>query len=123
MPSEQLETTRQSEVTRLKEFLSDESPGVRICGINGMGGVGKTFLVDHVLATVDPARQGYLKLSVDGAHREHLDDFMDLIDGRLAARTLPPPANPAWDYFPNVRKAAACHRALCDQVQRELDDA
>jgi hypothetical protein len=111
---------RNSEVSRLTALLENLSDGLNICGLNGPGGIGKSFLVEHVLESVDLAKEGFLYLSVNAADPQKRGDFLGLIEGQLAPRSLPPPAKPKTDYFPQIREIAALYRDFSQQVASEL---
>lgn len=124
---------RRSEVARLLDALrsggaghegGSPTPGLRIIGVSGPGGVGKSYLLRHVLDVAEALRDGgaprWLKLSIDGSNEQARGDFFALIDGQLARHSLPLPAKPKHDYFPHVRKVAAIHRALVEGVAAEL---
>ncbi len=114
---------RGSEVARLLAALESAGSGLRIVGISGPGGVGKSYLLRHVLEAVEATTPRWLKLSVDGSNQQTRGDFFALVDGQLAKHGLPPPARPKRDYFPHVRRVAAIHRALVADVIAELDAA
>ena len=76
----------------------------------GPGGVGKSFLLAHVLEAAQPARLGWLVLTADAANPDTRGDFLGLIEGQLFRRSLPPPADRTKDYFPHLREIAALHR-------------
>jgi hypothetical protein len=101
--------------------LEDTSTALRIVGISGPGGVGKSYLVRHVLDAAEAEGARWLKLSVDGANESARGDFFALVEGQLAKVNLPPPAQPKRDYFPHIRKVATTHRALVEAVAAELD--
>jgi len=117
---------RRSEVARLLDALSGAGAGLRIVGVSGPGGVGKSYLVRHVLDVAEAVPEGaagaprWLRLSVDGSNQQARGDFFALVDGQLARHSLPPPATPKHDYFPHVRRVAAIHRALVEGVAAEL---
>jgi hypothetical protein len=111
---------RRSEVTRLSALLERDAPGLVIGAISGPGGVGKSFLLDHVLGAFDVEAHGLLRLSVDGSNPQLRGDFFGLVDGMLARRALPPPARAERDYFPELRRIAALHRDVVEQVAAEL---
>jgi hypothetical protein len=115
---------RNSEVSRLTsliESLNDGlNNGLNICGINGPGGIGKTYLVEHVLERIDLEKEGFLYLSVNAADPQKRGDFLGLIEGQLAPRSLPPPARPKTDYFPQIRDIAAIYRDFSHQVAIEM---
>jgi hypothetical protein len=111
---------RRSEAARLAELLKKREPGLRICGISGPGGVGKSYLLRHVEGAVDAVSLGWLRLAIDGSNEQSREDFFGLIDGQLAKLSLPAPARPTNDYFPQVRRVASIHRGLVEAVTAEL---
>jgi hypothetical protein len=117
-----METVHRSEVAQLTEVIRRPPSQVSIVGVSGPGGVGKSFFIDDALAAVDPAALGYLRLRVDGSNRAAVGDLFALLD-QLMPRSLEAPARPEADYFPQVRRVAAAHRALVDAVAEELGSA
>ena len=111
---------RPSEVKRLSQILTRDDSDLAICAISGPGGVGKTYLLEHVLTAHSPAELGYVYLRVDGSNPETRGDFFGLVADQLAARSLPPPAITSRDYFPEVRRIAVLHRKLVENVEQEL---
>jgi hypothetical protein len=112
---------RPSEATRLRTIITGHREGLAICGISGAGGIGKSYLVEHVLSSLEPAKAGWLALRIDAAQAQARADFFALVDGQLARRSLPLPADPRVDYFPETRRVAAAHRALVARVTKELE--
>ncbi|MDO9022887.1 MAG: hypothetical protein Q8S73_26400 [Deltaproteobacteria bacterium] len=117
-----METVHRSEVAQLTEVIRKPPTQVSIVGVSGPGGVGKSFFIDDALAAVDPTALGYLRLRVDGSNRAAVGDLFALLD-QLMPRSLEAPARPDADYFPQVRRVAAAHRALVDAVAEELGSA
>ena len=112
---------RGSEVTRLTQLLDQPPDGLSIVAISGAGGVGKTFLVNHVLETTLPENHGYMLLRADASNALARTDFFALIEGQLFRRSLPRPADPRKDYFPRLREIAALHRTLVDDATVEME--
>lgn len=124
MPNERqtdADAFRPSEATRLRAIVTSHGQGLAICGISGAGGIGKSFLVEHVLSSLEPAKGGWLALRVDASHAQARGDFFALVDGQLARRSLAPPADPRVDYFPETRRVATAHRDLVARVTSELE--
>ncbi|MBL9106288.1 MAG: AAA family ATPase [Myxococcales bacterium] len=111
---------RGSEVTRLLHAIEAAPDGLSIVGVSGPGGVGKSFLLAHVLEAVEPAEHGWLVLSADAANPDTRGDFLGLVEGQLFRRSLGPPADRTRDYFPHLRELAALHRDLVERAVAEL---
>jgi hypothetical protein len=111
---------RTSEVTRLAKALQEAPEGLSIVAVSGPGGVGKSFLVAHVLETIKPESLGFLVLTADASNPDTRSDFFGLVEGQLFRRQLPPPADRSRDYFPGVREVASTHRAIAEQALAEL---
>lgn len=112
---------RPSEAGRLRSIVLDHHDGVAICAVSGAGGIGKSYLIEHVLSSLEPAKLGWMVLRVDAAQAQARGDFFALVDGQLARRSLSPPADPSTDYFRETRRVAAAHRDLVGRVARELE--
>jgi hypothetical protein len=115
-----LDAYRPSEATRLRNIVTGHSAGLAICSISGAGGIGKSYLIEQVLSSLETSKSGWLTLRIDAAQEQVRGDFIALIDGQLARRTLGPPANPRIDYFPETRRVASANRALVARVSNEL---
>lgn len=111
---------RASEVTRLLEVLREPGPGLSVVGISGPGGVGKSFLLAHVLDRLDPVEHGYLLLRADGSNPDTRNDFFGVIDAQLFRRSLDAPADAGKDYFPRLREVVAEHRSVTEEAMHEL---
>src|SRR5262249_11761199 len=85
---------RPTEATRLRTIITDHREGLAICGISGAGGIGKSYLIEHVLSSIEPPKAGWMVLRMDAAQAQARGDFFALVDGQLARRSLAPPADP-----------------------------
>lgn len=112
--------SRASEVSRLLQVLREPPPGLSVVGISGPGGVGKSFLLAHVLDQLDPVKSGYLVLRADGSNPDTRNDFFGVIDAQLFRRSLDAPGDAARDYFPRLREVVAEHRSVTEEAMQEL---
>jgi len=110
---------RQSEVARLTRAITEAPAGLSIVSVSGAGGVGKSYLVHHVLDSISARAEDVVSLRVDGSNRDAVHDFVGLIEA-LAPRQMPPPAKPNTDHFGRVRKIAEAHRDVLEAAQKEL---
>lgn len=111
---------RPSEVKRLEKLLTTEHENLSICSISGPGGVGKTYLLNHVLSKLSPKTLNYLTLRMDGSSREKSSEFFGLVADQLAKRSLPRPAKQNRDYFPNTRNIEDLHKRLLGDLDKEI---
>ena len=111
---------RSSEIAALSKLVREPESGLSVAAVVGPGGVGKSYLLDEVFRLEKPAELGYMHLSVDASNPQTRGDFFGLIDGQLAARSLPPPARPDYDYFPQLRAAAGLYRDMVEKARDEL---
>ncbi len=102
---------RDSEVTRLTTLFQERGVGLSIVSISGPGGVGKSFLLNHVLETLGSEQLGYLVLRADASNPETRADFFGVVE-QICRSSLPPPADRSKDYFPHVRGLADNHRRV-----------
>lgn len=102
------------------EAIEGASDGLSIIGVSGPGGVGKSFLLNHVFEVLEPEKNGYLLLTADAANPDTRGDFFGIIEGQLFRRALSPPADRTKDYFPHLRDLAEQHRRIVAEAVAEM---
>ena len=107
---------RETEVASLTRLLREAKPGLQVAAITGPGGVGKSYLLEEVFSQENPRDLEFMHLSIDGSNPQTRSDFMGLVEGQLAARSLPPPARPENDYFPQLRDVARTYREVRSDI-------
>ena len=94
---------RQDATRHLLAVLRGEenAPGkLSVLSVEGPGGIGKTFLFDHVLATNDLSERKYLTLRVDGGSGEDSVHLFSSVDRMVTAASSPAIRDkPAGYYF------------------------
>ncbi|MGZ3421277.1 MAG: ATP-binding protein [Polyangiales bacterium] len=121
MAAEHPDIHRASEVTRVTSILEERNRGLSIVAISGAGGVGKTFLVNHILECMPLEGSGYMLLRADASNAQARGDFFALVEGQLFRRSLPPPADSRKDYFPKLRDVANIYASLVEEASAEME--
>lgn len=116
-----IETTRQTEFHQVCSWFETQAePGkIDIYGISGYGGIGKSYLLRHVLEHVRPVTKGYLSITLDGSDPSILGDLIGIYDHSLAPRSVPL-GKQNYDYFPHARKLAREHGKLARAVNNAV---
>jgi hypothetical protein len=116
-----IEETRPSEFHRVSKWLNShaEHGRVDIYGISGYGGIGKSFLLRHVLDQIRPISKGFITITLDGLNQSILGDLIGIYDHSLAPRTIPK-GKQNYDYFPHARRLAREHSKLARAVNEEI---
>ena len=82
-----------------------------------MGGVGKTYLLTHVIQQVEPEKNGQLVIWVDASAKGMTDDFMRIVGEMMAPLHIRGiPNSVKKDFFPQVRKLEAIYKAECEAL-------
>ncbi len=115
-------STRPTEFAKISSWFDAvaEAGRVDIYGISGYGGIGKSFLLRHVLDQKRPAKKGFLPLMVDGSNPAILGDMMAIFDQCLAPRSIPL-GKESFDYFPRARRLSREHAKLARDVKDALE--
>lgn len=113
-----IETTRQTEFHQVCSWFDSpaEAGKVDIFGISGYGGIGKSYLLRHVLEHIRPVTKGFLTITLDGSNPSILGDLIGIYDHSLAPRSIPR-GKQNYDYFPHARKLAREHGKLARAVK------
>jgi hypothetical protein len=111
---------RTSEETRLHSAIAGAPDGLSIVSVSGPGGIGKSFLVEHVLDALSSSDRAFFTLRGDASNPDTRGDFFGILEGQVFSRSLPPPADSTKDYFPSFRRIADLHRALVEGAKAEI---
>ena len=113
---------RLNERDLLLSSLKSPDEGLEIIGVSGYGGVGKTYLVRHVLEELEPEKSGSLVIWVDGGAKDLNGDFMRLVNESLAPLQLKGvPDSSGHDFFPRTRKLKKAHDIQVERVIRKIE--
>ncbi len=111
---------RDNPVEDISRVLSDQQPRtrIRIISISGPGGVGKSYMLNHVLSGLDLASLNYLPLRVD-ANTSSVT-LADLMVRDLIA-TTPPAISGDPQYFRVTREGWHCLQRMDADARAELE--
>lgn len=117
-----IKDTRPSEFDRVCKWLDSNSEHgkVDIYGLSGYGGIGKSFLLRHVLDHIRPTNKGFLSIFLDGSVPSILGNLIGIYDHSLAPRTVPS-GKQNYDYFPHARRLALEYAKLERAVNDEIN--
>jgi hypothetical protein len=117
-----IEETRPSEFNRVRKWLDSnpEHGKVDIYGLSGYGGIGKSFLLRHVLDHIRPTGNGFLSIILDGSDPSILGNLIGIYDHSLAPRSVPY-GKQNYDYFPHARRLAIEYAKLERVVTSEIN--
>jgi hypothetical protein len=115
---------RQSEISALTEALRSPKDKFEMFSLSGMGGVGKTYLLSHVMQQIEPERHGRLIIWVDASSKGMADNFMRILSEMMAPTHLKGiPRGIKKDFFPQVRNLEKIYRAECDGLLASLNSS
>lgn len=119
---------RTSEAARIQNVINEwiaapaKSGKFLMVGISGYGGVGKSFLLNGVLAEQQLERRDVIPVRLDGSNKQLLSDLMAMIDEKMAPRDIRFKGSRLGDeQFPETRKLAIFQRKLEAKVHVELN--
>jgi hypothetical protein len=117
-----IQDTRPSEFHRVSKWLDSnpEHGKVDIYGLSGYGGIGKSFLLRHVLDHIRPTGKGFLSIIADGSDPSILGNLIGIYDHSLAPRSVPR-GKKNYDYFPHSRRLALEYAKLERDVNDEIN--
>ena len=110
----------------INEWLaaSPKTSKFSILGISGYGGVGKSFLLNSVLAEQKLETRDTFHVTIDGSDKPLLTDFMAMVDNMVAPRDIRfKGSKPGDDQFPETRSLVESQRKLTAKVVAELDES
>jgi hypothetical protein len=103
----------------IASFEAARGASFGIIGISGLGGVGKSYLLDYVLRESKPHLADALIIRVDGSNTKLLTDFAGLVNHQLAPRILP--GAPPKDFFHLTRRLVNALYAVQCGVENDID--
>jgi len=118
-----IEDTRRSEFHRVSNWLNSnpEHGRVDVYGLSGYGGIGKSFLLRHVLDHIRPTtNKGFLAIKLDGSDQSILGNLIGIYDHSLAPRSVHR-GKQNYDYFPHARRLALEYEKLERAVNDEIN--
>jgi hypothetical protein len=119
-----INTSRHDEFKRVLGWFKSkpESGGVDIYGISGFGGMGKSYLLTQAISDKKPSTKGYLQITIDGADKSILGDFMAIYERCLCPKSIPN-GLPKKDYFSRSRKLVRKHSELTREVEAAFKES
>ena len=119
---------RVDEFTTLTKFITKKEKGVRILGINGSGGVGKTYLLNMVLNSNPPEKNSTIVFRLDGRNDIGNYDFIGLFNTLISSINLPETipnrhevTSKTKTYLSKTQKAVDDYYKILDKVSKEID--
>jgi len=119
---------RKTEYDTLTEFITSKEKGVRILGINGLGGIGKTYLLDMVLKNTRPEKNSTIVFRLNGSKDESNYDFIGLFNFLVSSIHVPETfqnrdkvKDKLKTYLPKTQTAINQYNKMLDAISKEID--